>query len=395
MYSKTTRTKVLTTNRVVSTGQKMVTRRRTMAATGLIFVVVVALAVAGIGAILLTSQPSSVGQTTSTTIGTPSTGNATSSVLSPNGLRLTLSMPDTAFSQGTGVPIDISLFNTLTTANNLTPMNGGTEFKLGPCTQLPLGVAIFEGNYAANNLSQGTPLGLFYPGIYSCPAMFDVDYWLFAPQSDNITLVSLQPTGTGNATAPRDMWTQEADANLEYWGYWSGQAEFYPSLNASFTSFPPGSYTVAASDAWGQLVILHFNIVPTTVLLTCTSIATNPSFVGYTNASSSSGPLSLQDCYREIGSNNTYLLALSATGNSPVSLTYLDYSGNWAMQFSANPSQIQTWQFYTPAGILAYPATFQPSQCSLLRVNLPYASQSMVLRLELSDNETQTFTLNS
>ncbi|MDG6924940.1 MAG: hypothetical protein JRN09_00140 [Nitrososphaerota archaeon] len=378
-------------------------RRLALGSSVLVFAIIVGLLAAGIGiaSLMVASSPTpspstSTTLTTYTTPGTP-TENATSSVTSPNGLRLTLSLAYDPSSFGSGIPIEVSLFNTLSTTSNLEPTAGAQEFSLGPCSQLPLGVEVLEGNYGLGNLSEGSSLGLYYPGVYNCPALFGVAYWSFAPHSDNVTLLSQQPVGNSNTTAPQAMWTQKASASLEYWGYWSGEApEGYPTGNASFTSFPPDVYTVAADDSWGQVTLLHFTVVPVLISLpSCSSIASDPSYLRYANFSSSGGPLNLQAYYREAGSNTSYVLALSASGNLTVSLTYLDYSGNWPLQFSANSSQIQTWQFFTPEGALAYPATFQHGQCSLLQVNLPYPSQSIVLGMELSDNETQTFTLNA
>jgi hypothetical protein len=166
-------------------------------------------------------------------------------------------MQQTTFSQGSGVPVNISLFNTLTARNNLTAP-GATDLSLDPCSQLPFGIGVFAGYYDAGNLSQGTSLELSYPGIYNCPALFAIEYWSFAPMSDNITAVSPQPTGSGNATAPRDMWTQSAGAETEYLGSWSIQDAANPSTNATFDYFQPGTYTLAAEDAWGQVTLLHF-----------------------------------------------------------------------------------------------------------------------------------------
>jgi len=223
----------------------------------LAFTVIIVVLIAGLGIFSLRSQQSSSTILTSPTTVAQSAWNASSSVLSPNGLRLVLSTPQTTFLQGSGIPINISLFNTLTTRNNLTGLPA-PDLSLGLCSQLPIGIGIFTGYYDADNLSQGASLALSAPGVSSCPALYAIDYWSFAPTSDNITLVSLQPSGPGNATAPRDMWTQGAGADTEYLGYWSSQDASNPSTNITFDYFQPGAYTVAAEDAWGQVTLLHF-----------------------------------------------------------------------------------------------------------------------------------------
>jgi hypothetical protein len=88
------------------------------------------------------------------------------------------------------------------------------------------------------------------------------------------------------------------------------------------------------------------------------------------------------------------VLALSARGASPVTLTFLTYEGSSDLLFNPDPSQLQSWQFFAPNGTLSYPATFSPGQCSLLRVVLPKAPAQISLEFELSDNETQTINLS-
>jgi hypothetical protein len=366
-----------------------------MASITLVAVVIVL--AAGIGVAALVLQPSSSTQTTSSTTSTGTNAlpdvNNTTSVLSPNGLRLTLSLPQTTFPQGSGISIDLSLVNTLSMRNNLTEPAGGSEFSLGTCSQLPLGFAIYNGNYGAANLSQGASLNLSWPGAYGCPALFEIGYWSFAPQSDNVTLVSPQPTGSGNATAPRDMWTQAAGTDSEYWGSWSGQAYLYPSVNAFFSPFRPGVYTLVAGDGWGQLTLLHFHVVSGQSLLDCATIASNPAYVRSTVASVGPGPLGLAAYYQPKGVNDTFLLALSASGHSAVTLTFLNYATDWPLQFNPDPAQIQSWQYFTADGTLVYPATIQPGQCSLLRVVIPQNTTQVPLSFEFSDNQTQTVTL--
>jgi hypothetical protein len=362
------------------------------------FAAIIIVVTAGVGAISFTSQPAPSTRTITTGIFEPPTGNLTSSMISSNGLRLTLSLARSMFPQGSGVSMNVSLINTLTTRNNLTMPGGRISLGLGPCGQLPLSVGVFKGNYDVGNLSEGNSLGLYYPGLYMCPALFPIGFWSFAPGNDNVTLVSPQPTGAGNANAPKDMWTQRARANLEYWGYWSGQATGYPSGNAAFVSFQPGTYTVAAQDAWGDATVLHFQIVNDQNALDCATIALNSSFIGHTVDYVGPGPLKLGVYYAEHGNNSTFVLALTAAGGSNETLTFLIYtplysSMNSQLSFDPDPSRVQSWQYFTQDGAMVYPATFYPNQCSLLRVIIPQNSTEIHLRFEFSDNQAQTFTL--
>jgi hypothetical protein len=129
-------------------------------------------------------------------------------------------------------------------------------------------------------------------------------------------------------------------------------------------------------------------------VLDCATIASNPSFTRYTNSSAGPGPVKLEAYYQEKGVNNTYLLALSASGDSTAVLTFADYGANWVLQFNPDPSQVQGWQYFAPNGTLSYPAAFYPGQCSLLRVVIPQNSAEIPLTLEFNDNLTQTITLS-
>jgi hypothetical protein len=94
---------------------------------------------------------------------------------------------------------------------------------------------------------------------------------------------------------------------------------------------------------WGQLVLLHFLVVVATNPLTCTTIASDLSFVGrVTDGSTAGTPLNLQAYYKELGTNDTYVLALSAKGTTHVTLTSLDYGGSAELLFNPDPNQIQS-----------------------------------------------------
>jgi hypothetical protein len=157
----------------------------------------------------------------------------------------------------------------------------------------------------------------------------------------------------------------------------------YPSLNASFASFQPGIYALEAKDAWGQMTVLYFEVDSNQNPLDCATIASNPSFTGRTNDSVGSGPLMLDAYYQEHGSNDTFVLALTAAGNSNETLTFFSYAATWPLEFNPDPGQVQSWQYFAPNGTLAYPATFYPNYCSLPRVVIPQNSTDIPLRFRL------------
>ncbi len=336
-------------------------------------------------------------QATTTAATAPSTNAkalSTSDYNSSLGLLLTLDISNSTMPRNDGITMRISLNNTLATQNSLSPPQDGSSavwppsWNLQACTTFPIGVQIFQGNYGFGNLSQGEPLGLIVPSGYNC-----ADH----PRSE----ISFAPL-SGNITSPTGWWINQSAASVEYWGYWTGSA-VPPSQNATFRSFEPGTYTIEGEDWWGQVTVIHFQVVTNANPLDCATIGSNSSFVESTNFSASAGPLKLDSYYTDLRSNNTVALELSATGNStlPVSNPYTDsiQFGIGPFIFSPDAALVQTWQYYAPNGTLGYPAYVYPNECSLIVVTLQslhFAGIPLIFatgNLAIG-NQTQTFTLN-
>jgi hypothetical protein len=166
-------------------------------------------------------------------------------------------------------------YNTLATANNVSK---GTEWgldglSLGACgTQIyPFGVALYSGTYTVANVSKAEPLQI-YP-ITPCPMLIRlVTGYLFQPTSD---LAVVLPSGP-NATAT------PMSANVTAMGVYAGGA---PSSSPS--PLGPGTYTVAAGDEWGSVVVTHLTVGVGTG---ASSTSTGASLTGTLEASFSVGP---------------------------------------------------------------------------------------------------------
>ncbi len=238
----------------------------------LAFLLVAIIAVSSVAALAV------VASGTGKTSGQQSTQTSISSTSAKDGLLLSLGAGPSGTPAGSGVAVSITDYNTLSTTNSPAvtgmPTVGGATLSLGPCSQLPLGFALYEGNYQANNLSQGSPLNLFQPGIYSCPALFAVAYYSFSPLSDNITLYSPQPSGSGSSTVPTPMWTAPDSFNQSFSGYWAGTSA---AESGNFHAFTSGVFTLVGGDAYGQLTIVHFSIPFTQTTVTSTTVQSSSS----------------------------------------------------------------------------------------------------------------------
>jgi hypothetical protein len=129
-------------------------------------------------------------------------------VQSTNGLQLQVSINATSLNPGEPLQISINEYNALSTDNNVAAatnwkVNGLT---IGACPNinvLPFGLAIFQGTYDAQNISQGTPLELF--GAVPCAQLIRlITGYDFLPSSNNATIMP-----GGDVASPTSMSTTE------------------------------------------------------------------------------------------------------------------------------------------------------------------------------------------
>ena len=90
----------------------------------------------------------------------------TTSAQLPKGLQLRVSVNTTSLKSGEALQISVSEYNTLATTNDISSeKNWGVDgLTLGACPNIyvqPFGVAVFQGRYTAQNISQATALNIF------------------------------------------------------------------------------------------------------------------------------------------------------------------------------------------------------------------------------------------
>ena len=160
---------------------------------------------------------------------------------------------------GTGVvAIRLEEVNTLSTVNNVTARDSWPysparlNYQCGNWAQIPIGYAIFQGNYGTNNYTTGTALTLYDSEFFaSCPTMVvPIVYYLFDSQSHNVSRFFGSQRPAGNLSI---------SITTRARGYWSGGLDTgMPSL---LHPFPRGTYTVLVEDEWGGLLLLHFKAI--------------------------------------------------------------------------------------------------------------------------------------
>ncbi len=177
-----------------------------------------------------------------------------SSIDTDLGLNFTLTAKPSSLQEGDNVTIGVYLFNILPSTNNLTSPTSNL-YSLGPCpTTLPFWFEVIQGNYEADNMSQGQPLALWQAYPY-CANSIPVQNYSFEVRSDNVT-VALATTTLGEKQV---IFSESASYIDSYFGSWG----VLTHPDSRFALFQPGEYTVAAGDSWGQEDILHFRVVAT------------------------------------------------------------------------------------------------------------------------------------
>lgn len=203
----------------------------------------------GAGVSSTESQSSSSASSSSTSIQTSG-----SYVNAPQALQLRLfvNASSTGGPQGNvTVWIKVDEYNTLATANNVSKASDWAlaGLSLGACgtegySLYPYGVALYNGVYTAGNISKAVPLQIF-PAV-PCPLLLRlITAYLFQPLSDMAVVL---PSGP-NATAT------QMSANVT-------ATTQYPegAVQSSESPLRPGTYTVAAGDEWGSVVVAHFTV---------------------------------------------------------------------------------------------------------------------------------------
>lgn len=214
------------------------------------FVVLALIAITAVSSFVFANDPNNLPPVHAPTGLTLSVGSTDPS----NALQLRLSINATTMGSGQTMNISVSEYNPQTHPNNVT---GSTDWPIqelstGPCGPInnPMGVAVFEGYYTSANVSSATPLTMYAPGIYACPAEMLVKAYLFNPTSSLAALYG--------SCSPEPCFQIVTSASLAFSGYWTGTAAPGATGGGDFHSFPRGVYTIAAGDEWGELEFLYF-----------------------------------------------------------------------------------------------------------------------------------------
>lgn len=171
--------------------------------------------------------------------GQTSTRVVSASSVGSNGLLLSLSVNSTSVAPGDTLGITVGEYNTHASRDNVSQNSQWlVRGQLGSCGDgvYPYGVSAYAGRWGAGNVSQATPVRVF--PLLPCPLFIRlVTGYLFQPTSDNATILP----GTGSVQMSSQL----------------GVNRDYGSGNPQGQPLPPGTYTIAASDEWGNAAFLY------------------------------------------------------------------------------------------------------------------------------------------
>lgn len=212
------------------------------------------------------------------------------STTSPQGLQLQVKLNASAFESGSSLTAQIAVFNTLGQNISLTPTYqanstvlswNGYDFFCGnsgaPLRAL-VGYALFSGDYSAENVSSAAePLQLAPPVGVSCVTSATPDSIVLLPENDSAVLYTpnqgqvVEPLTFAASTEScqsQSPSTYDCGPAKGLSGYWNVTGtSFLQAQEAAigsnyFVYFPPGEYTLAVQDQWGQSLYAHFLVTP-------------------------------------------------------------------------------------------------------------------------------------
>lgn len=267
----------------------------------------------------------------------------TNSIRDASFIKLLLTTNSTIIRQGQTIGLDISLNNTAPNKLVLNSDNnwGLPDLSFEPCIPRPYGIAVFDGYYTEQNMTDGRPLLIFNP-VAMCPSINSTKIYVFEPESTNATASTCS-----DSNLPYCTYSQDMQDKISISGTWEGD---------NLQPFKAGVYTLVGGDEWGHLAIQHFAVTNSTIFagnlggMSCPAVQ----FGIDTKIENTTG-FTLYSSSRYIDN-----LVLAAGNTGHLTLTY-----NYSRPTNGSPDIVGKPLNLTNYGVLAYMANVM-SQKSLL-----------------------------
>ncbi|MGH2640006.1 MAG: hypothetical protein ACRDF4_12120 [Rhabdochlamydiaceae bacterium] len=228
---------------------------------------------------------STASNTTTSSPNYPTSTRITNSTL---GIELSLSVNQTLIQSGQAINVSAGIFNTLHKVDNVTGASDWATPTINSAASFPcpnyLYYQVYQGYYGESNISSASSPAQTAPQE-SLPCLQNQRaYYLFQSLSDSASV----PIGYYNTNSS----VYYVSTLMAISGMLTGY--YVPSFNSSGyiqdyqpppPAFPPGTYTLAAGDEWGQLVLLHFFVTPDPTPPSASSVSTSTTRIIPTSSS--------------------------------------------------------------------------------------------------------------
>lgn len=230
-----------------------------------------------IGLYFGTAVSSSSGSVVTTTE-TSALGTTVQTFNSRLGLNFSLTVNATTIPGNAAIDVALNVTNVKSVQNQLSASDSWAVSGLStPCDfgyyniSAPVGIGFYRGDYSTNNISTATPISVWGASV-ECPVDFagnattalgpwiKITNYSLLPDTDNGTesgyYRSYETTNVTQGSFPTVLDLQAA--------VYATNSTFQYRYN-SLLSSSQANYTIAAGDEWGQLVLLHFTVISSTI----------------------------------------------------------------------------------------------------------------------------------
>ena len=251
-----------------------------------------------VGVIALVALPvQSANQTQVSTSSSAGEGPlAFTSGVSPQGLQLRVTLNSSSIRSHGAISGRVEVLNTLDRNVSLSGLVqnqnisewGGDDYVCPNAPSTIVGFALFRGHFAAGNISAaGQPLQLAPPEVIYCAFAIQPGAVTFLPKGDR-AIATDYDLYSGPVTVSVNATTGDCGDNPELVGlctgtalsgYWNDSIPATGALNftsPAFAYFPPGEYTMVATDLWDQYVYATFDVQPPILSSTTSTTTVDP-----------------------------------------------------------------------------------------------------------------------
>jgi hypothetical protein len=189
-----------------------------------------------------------------------------------------LSLNTTTIQSGQAINVTASIFNTLSTINNVTGANDWAIPSLPSASSFPcptyLEYQVYQGWYSSEIISQsGLPLQVTPVFQFLSCIILRWSYYVFQAYSDTAYIPSVI-SALNSSTMYQDTQMRVSSSLTGNYSDVYNASIFTQNGALPPPPFRPGVYTIVAGDEWGQIVLQHFVVLPAINEKEVTSVST-------------------------------------------------------------------------------------------------------------------------